>query len=448
MNFLLPLQEIARIASERTLNSLLEGFGIAIFAWGLLQMIGRRNSGTRFAVWMAALAGIVALPFLGGASLRAGSASFGASSAFVVPASWATTLFLLWALIAGVLLARIALGMWHIHRLRHNACVIPSNDLAELPRTTLEEFNSMRAVTVRVSNQISVPTAIGFLRPAILLPSWCLQDLSAEELNSILIHELAHLQRHDDWTNLLQKVLRAVFFFHPAVWWVENRISIEREMACDDMVLARTANPRAYAECLVSVAEKSFVRRGFALAQAAVGKMRQTSQRISQILDSKRSPATNVWKPALGLVGLFSVVSVAFVGSAPELVAFRDPVVRVATAATGARPILASYPVAASSVKAASDPVHSVAKAHPRTEAVTARLGEAKAPKSNMETAAIVPAKLTQAKTQQPAGASQTMMVVFHSQQFNQGNVMWTVYVWQVTFVGQTQQITLPAKQI
>ena len=97
------------------------------------------------------------------------------------------------------------------------------------------------------------------------------------ELNSILIHELAHLERRDDWTNLAQKVLRALLFFHPAVWWVERQLSLEREMACDDVVLSRTANPRAYAECLVTVAERSLMRRGLALAQAAVSKMRQTT---------------------------------------------------------------------------------------------------------------------------------------------------------------------------
>jgi len=65
-----------------------------------------------------------------------------------------------------------------------------------------------------------------------------------------LLHEFAHLGRWDDWTNLAQKLVRTIFFFHPAVWWIEKRLSLEREMACDDVVLAETQNPRAYAECL------------------------------------------------------------------------------------------------------------------------------------------------------------------------------------------------------
>jgi hypothetical protein len=93
-------------------------------------------------------------------------------------------------------------------------------------------------------------------------------------------------------------------------------------MACDDFVLASNSNPRAYAQCLVSVAEKSFLRRGLALAQAVAGRMQQTTQRVMRILDSERPPATKVYKPALGLVAVFSAVCLIALPHAPRLVAF------------------------------------------------------------------------------------------------------------------------------
>jgi len=99
--------------------------------------------------------------------------------------------------------------------------------------------------------------ATGFFRPMIVIPAWALGELSTEELKVVLLHEAAHLERWDDWTNLTQKVLRALFFFHPVVWWLESKLALEREMACDDLVVAATSSPRAYAECLVSLAEKS-----------------------------------------------------------------------------------------------------------------------------------------------------------------------------------------------
>jgi len=135
---------------------------------------------------------------------------------------------------------------------------------------------------------------------------------------------LAHLRRWDDWTNLAQQVLKALLFFHPAVWWIENQLALEREMACDDAVLAETGNPRGYAQCLISMAEKSFLRRGLALAQAAVNRMRQTSLRVSQILDINRPSATRIWKPALYSVAAFFVLCLVSLSHAPELVAFQD----------------------------------------------------------------------------------------------------------------------------
>jgi hypothetical protein len=180
-------------------------------------------------------------------------------------------------------------------------------------------------VELCVSADLRVPTAVGFFKPSVVLPTWALAEFSPAELNAVLLHELAHLRRWDDWTNLAQKVVRAVFSFHPAVWFVENRLSLEREMACDDLVLSQTSNPRAYAECLVSLAEKNFLRRGVALAQAAVGRMRQTSLRVLQILDGRRSKAVGIWKPAPWVVAGFSVVCLVGAEHAPRLVAFVDP---------------------------------------------------------------------------------------------------------------------------
>ncbi|PYY08222.1 MAG: hypothetical protein DMG61_24105, partial [Acidobacteria bacterium] len=145
-----------------------------------------------------------------------------------------------------------------------------------------EQFDSKRPVAVCVSVRLRVPTAIGFFQPRVVLPSWIMQELSVTELNTILLHELAHLKRWDDWTNLIQKILGALFFFHPAVWWIEKKLSLEREIACDDIVLEQMVSPRTYAECLISLAEKSFLRRGLLLAQAAVAGVRQFSIRVTQ----------------------------------------------------------------------------------------------------------------------------------------------------------------------
>src|ERR1700676_694350 len=323
MTAALTLNQLARLSAESMLNCLLEGVVIGLFAWILLRVVGRRNSTTRFAVWFSALLAIAALPVLGVAA--AGSAQAGrVASAITVPSSWAFYIFILWAAIAAVLLLRVGIGLLQLRILRASCTAIDVPTLDSSVQETLQGIQAVRPVALCRSDRIQVPTAIGFLKPVVVLPSWALQELSTAELNSILIHELAHLRRRDDWTNLAQQLLKALLFFHPAVWWIESQLALEREMACDDAVLAETGNPRGYARCLVSIAEKSFLRRGLALAQAAVNRMRQTSLRVSQILDANRSSATRVWKPALYSVAAFFVVCLVSLSHAPELVAFKD----------------------------------------------------------------------------------------------------------------------------
>jgi beta-lactamase regulating signal transducer with metallopeptidase domain len=323
MTAALNLQSLAQLSAERIINCTAEGMVIALLAWILLRAIGPRNSGTRFAVWFAALLGIAALPLFG--NWAASGTELTQRSEISLPASWALYVFAAWALMAFVGLLRVAVGFWHLQRLRENCVPVDLAALDPLLQKTLAEFDSSRTVTLCVSDELRVPTAIGFTKPRVVIPSWTVEELSSLELNAILLHELAHLRRRDDWTNLIQKIVGALLFFHPAVWWIEKKLALEREMACDDLVLAETASPRAYAECLVSLAEKSFLRRGIALAQAAVDRLRSVSLRVTRILDVNRSRATRVWSPAPILVAGVSLVCVMVLSRAPtRLVSFEN----------------------------------------------------------------------------------------------------------------------------
>jgi beta-lactamase regulating signal transducer with metallopeptidase domain len=313
--------------TEHLVNGVPGGTVVAFLTWFSLWMFGRKSSSTRFAAWCLALVAIVVLPLASGLTANYFASRNGSSSAVVISSSWARGLFLVWLTIAGVGLSRIALGLWNLSRLRADHSPLDPRSLDPILQRTLSEFQHPRTPGLGVSRHLSVPAAIGFFKPMILIPAWVLNELSPQELNSILIHELAHLKRWDDWTNLGQKIVRALLFFHPAVWWIDHQLSFEREMACDDHVLARIGNPRRYAECLVTVAEKSLLRRGLGLAQAAVRGMRQTSQRVAQILAPNNRPRTpRVWKPVLGMVAALSAVGVVWLSRAPELVAVSDPI--------------------------------------------------------------------------------------------------------------------------
>jgi hypothetical protein len=242
----------------------------------------------------------------------------------LIPGSWALGLFYVWGAVAVVSLGRVALGLWQIRCLRLNSSALEIRSIDLTLRESLEA-SCTRPISLLVSRSVRVPMATGFLRPMIVIPEWAVRELSIDDLKVVLLHEAAHLQRRDDWTNLMQKVLRAVFFFHPVVWWLDGKLALEREMACDDMVLAATSSPRAYAECLLSLAEKSLGRRRLALAQAAVNRLRDTSLRIRQILAGNRTTATAVWKPAVGFAALAAMTCLWFVNEAPKVVGFSSP---------------------------------------------------------------------------------------------------------------------------
>ncbi|HTS34322.1 MAG TPA: M56 family metallopeptidase [Candidatus Solibacter sp.] len=322
------LETIARMSAAGIVDSLVIGSAVAIFAALMLKMPRRSDSGTRFAVWFAALMTIAGVPFVGrlsAAAVVAGSHSFG-RAVLTLPGSWAVYALAAWAAVAVWGLVRVGIGFWHVHALRRRCQPVDAEVLEPLVRVTLDK-NACRGLVLCVSDEVQVPTAIGLVKPAVVLPQWVMKELSGAELNQILLHELAHLRRFDDWTNLAQKIVKALFFFHPAVWWIERKISLEREMACDDAVLEETENPRAYAECLAHLAEKTFIQRSIALAQAALGKMRQTSLRVAQILNRNRDREGSSglgWKLGVPVLAGFAVVCVAGIARAPRLVAFSD----------------------------------------------------------------------------------------------------------------------------
>ncbi|HXW90468.1 MAG TPA: M56 family metallopeptidase [Terriglobales bacterium] len=324
-------QAIAWMA-ERLCNGVPEGIVVALLTWFSLRIVGGKNSSTRFAVWGLAFLTIVVLPLAGGWTASYSASHRSLSSVIAVPISWAKHLVLVWMAIAAVGLSRVAVGLWNLRTLRADHTAIDPRSLPPELERTLREFEPWRRVSVGVSRRLSVPAAIGFFQPMILLPAWTLSELSPEELNSILIHELAHLRRWDDWTNLGQRIIRALLFFHPAIWWIDRQLSLQREMACDDHVLSRIENPRSYAECLVTVAEKSLFRRGLGLAQAAVRGMRQTSRRVAEILAANHPRTVRVWKPVVGFVAAFSALGVMWLARAPELVVVRDPMAVAAVA--------------------------------------------------------------------------------------------------------------------
>jgi beta-lactamase regulating signal transducer with metallopeptidase domain len=315
---------MAEVFALRLLDSLIEGGALCVCAALILRVVSRQNAATRFAVWFSALVAIAVLPWVSGAWLHTGVANAAARhAAIALPESWVIYFLIGWGLLALWFSVRLGRAVWHLHGLRRNCIAVDPCELDPVLQQTLQRHGGRRRIALCTSEQVRVPTAVGLFKPAILIPHSLMSELSPAELNQVVLHELAHFRRWDDWTNLIQQAVTALLFFHPAIWWIEKKLGLEREMACDDAVLAETASPRAYAECLARLAEKTFVSRGIALAQSVLGKVRQTSARVARILDVNRpAPGRYTSRLAVPLVAILAIACAGLYSRSPKLIAF------------------------------------------------------------------------------------------------------------------------------
>jgi beta-lactamase regulating signal transducer with metallopeptidase domain len=308
-------------------NMLLLGAALTAAALLLTRFMPAGSSRIRFAVWFLALIATVFSAVAFSLTSLSTSGVIGVSKvAVMLPVRAASYLLATWLVGTTLMMLHIALGLARLRRLRSSAVEVDTESLDPLLRSTMQEVQRSRRVTLCVSDVVRVPAAIGYFRPRVVLPRWAFDEVPPAELNAILLHELAHLRRWDDWTNLAQKVIKAVFFFHPAVWYIESRLALEREMACDDVVLQSNYNPRAYAASLVGLAEKSFLRRGVQLAQAAVSHVAHLKLRIVEILQPERPAKGSGLVAGLSVTLMATTVLLASYGMAhaPRWIAFSN----------------------------------------------------------------------------------------------------------------------------
>jgi beta-lactamase regulating signal transducer with metallopeptidase domain len=440
----LQLQALAQIFTERLLNAALPGMFLASMVWLLLRIVGRQNSGTRFAVWFSALLAVVALPFL--SSLELAGAHHGVlpsaklHTEIILSSSWAYYLFAAWGVGAALSLLSLSIGLWRVRQIRRQSLEVDLSSLDSEIGGILRGFRSRCSVKLCVSSDVASPAAIGFFQPAIVFPAGLLSELSVEEIKVILLHELAHLRRWDDWTNLGQKIVKALFFFHPAVWWIESRLTLEREMACDDMVLAQTASPRAYASSLISFAEKLRNTRGLALAQSLVSRVCQMSQRVAHILDARRPNRKGLWTPLLGASAALLAVILGGAPYTPRLVAFQSQ--------SSVRQAQQFQPAQHAAEK--QSPVGEVNAALTRT--VTANVAQPRAiPATFHPRTAIAPLRLKATRPRKPmlirsrAAENDVPMqgtfVILQTTSYDaSGSGFWTLCIWEVGGENRAQQ--------
>jgi beta-lactamase regulating signal transducer with metallopeptidase domain len=178
--------------------------------------------------------------------------------------------FLPWFWLAGSLstLAMLATGLIGVERLRRSSWVVSGGDLATRCRVLADSLGIARHVSIAICDRLAAPVLIGIIRPLIVLPPAALCGWSVDQLEMVLLHELAHLRRCDNLVNLLQRVVESILFFHPVVWWLSGWVRLERELCCDRLVVARTGRPVAYVETLVALSSSGHIERRPVIAMA------------------------------------------------------------------------------------------------------------------------------------------------------------------------------------
>ncbi|MEA3225323.1 MAG: M56 family metallopeptidase, partial [Planctomycetota bacterium] len=215
--------------------------------------------------------------------------------------------------VSGWLLGVFALSVWHLggwtqlQRLRRTMVKPVDASLRAKLDELAERLGVKRAVQLTESALVQIPTVVGWLRPIILLPASALTGLTAEQLEAILAHELAHIRRHDYLVNILQTIVETLGFYHPAVWWVSHKIRAERENCCDDLAVSVSGDRLGYARALTSMEEIRTARSKLAVAVGGGNLLR----RICRLL-GKDSPDTNraSWIPSVIAILLIAIIAI------------------------------------------------------------------------------------------------------------------------------------------
>jgi beta-lactamase regulating signal transducer with metallopeptidase domain/biotin carboxyl carrier protein len=235
-----------------------------------------------------------------------------------------------WLIGVTMLSIRLAAGWVIVQRMRRRFVEPVTEQLRLKVENLARRVGIVRTVHAFQSRLAEVPSAVGWLKPVILLPVGAITGLSTQQLEAIIAHELAHIRRHDYLVNLLQSVVETLLFYHPAVWWVSHRVRVEREHCCDDLAVAVCGNPVDYARALSTM--ESFRGTPQLLAAATGGSLLLRIRRILGVA----APAGNQFsRYAAGLLVILTMVTfiaVVELSSATANAADRPPTTQPATA--------------------------------------------------------------------------------------------------------------------
>jgi beta-lactamase regulating signal transducer with metallopeptidase domain len=220
--------------------------------------------------------------------------------------SW---LVLAWGVGVAVSSLRLLAGWLRLRRQVSAALAAPL-EWQERLNGLARKLGLKRAVRLLESAALEVPSAVGWLRPIVLLPTSALTGLSTRQLEMILAHELAHILRYDFAVNLAQTLVETLLFYHPAVWWISHVIRVEREHCCDDIAASTSGNPLSYARALTAL-EELRVLPSLVSSPALSALGGSLPERVRRLVASPASRCSSRWVAGASVLTLMSSLAVA-----------------------------------------------------------------------------------------------------------------------------------------
>lgn len=272
---------------------LLSQFAVSIFTFGFC--------------YEPAQAVATALPEGGLVMLLADNGASGWQTSQVLPL---VVLAWLAALIVGTL--RLGFSFGRVRRMRRKAQEAVPADFHRLVSSLADRIGYQGTLRVALSSYVDGPALIGHLKPLLLFPVAMINQLTPEQAEAVIIHELAHLQRKDHWWNLVQCIIEVLFQYHPMIWWIGARIREEREHCCDDVVLAFGPGSLPYAKALLYFeTQRSTPATAVALTNNPGGLLGRMQRFLHQQNIPYQMKSRLFLLPLLGLIALVSTAAYA-----------------------------------------------------------------------------------------------------------------------------------------
>jgi len=351
MNVAGSIDPIAHVVLEALINSLWQGILLSITVIFILRTIRKLNATTRYIILWLTLLTLAFLPFvrlllITGESIESipasskqetadkrslvspeqrsnlsltesdGEESFLArlphskSINIPVPMKVLPSLILgLWILVTIFMLSRLLRSHFYTRRLKRDVLILSpvyQQEITEFIRST----GVKRKVAIYATSNVRMPMVIGLFNPVILIPNDLMDELTEEQLKHVILHELAHIRRWDDWTNLIERIIEAFYFWNPMVLCIGRQMNLEREIACDDWVIILSGEPKSYALCLTKLIEANMLKPGRIIATGAILHRKHITTRIRMLLDKGCNTTANFSRP--GILTAICVIMLAF----------------------------------------------------------------------------------------------------------------------------------------